>query len=503
MNKLYFHLLFYCLLAVLFTSCYDEYILTPEINNRDNWVQVDEARIFFDNENWTALLPIREYGEYEGILKFQNYKEIKINGKSLASGEEYEFGDITIESTFSLALIKENGASENYILEFGLFPVLEINHNYQEIPDDPKIISNFCLFDPFSNTYYEEYCGIETRGGSANSQPKKSFSIEFNKISSLDEEKNISLFGMGADDDWILDATYIDKSNMRNRVSFELWKDIQSEAMEGGRNTLPSSTKGRYVEVFINSEYSGLYCLSEYIDEKRLHIKDLSDQSFLYKAEHWSPATTYSGLPDTLNTTIKWAEWEQKFPNPDVLSIWKPLYDFVEFIVESPDEIFIDSIADYLEIDQAIDFFILINLIQGSDNAGKNVFMTKTSIDEPFFISPWDMDASWGRNWLGEETTMNGVVTFKIYQRLLNQNPENYSQRLANRWSELRSGVLAYENIIESFDQYHQEITLSGAAKRESRRWPESLPEFENEILYLENWIAGRLIVLDTYFNNL
>ena len=503
MKKLFVHLLSYSLVILALTSCYEEFDFTPEIVDKDKGVLIGGSKLFLDSENQIALLPVNEYGDYEGVLKFPVNNQMIINEESIVNNQKFEFGDITGESSYSLELIKENGIIENYNLQFTLLPVLEIRHKYPEILDDPKIIASFYLLDPSSNKYYEEYCGIETRGGSANHYSKKSYSIEFNKISSLDVEKNVSLFEMDPDDDWILDASYIDQSNIRNRVSFEIWKDLQSESEEHDSIKMPSSTEGKYVELFINEEYRGLYCISEIIDEKRLNLNDSEEQAFLYKSEQWSPATTYLGLPDTLGITTKWSEWEQKYPDPDELSIWKPLYEFVEFIYVSPDDEFSERIRDFLDMDQSMDYFILMNLILGHDNAGKNLFLAKTSTEEPFFISPWDMDASWGRNWEGISTTINGLVSFRIFNRLLSQNPDNYRENLKDRWFDLRSDVLSQDNILEKFDQHYQEISLSGAAGREFEKWPESLPDFESELAYIDTWISGRLNVLDIYFNNL
>ena len=60
---------------------------------------------------------------------------------------------------------------------------------------------------------------IKRRGG---------YSMRFAKHSyELDFKEDISLAGLPADDDWILNANYIDKTFLRHVVSYELFEDIR------------------------------------------------------------------------------------------------------------------------------------------------------------------------------------------------------------------------------------------------------------------------------------
>lgn len=55
--------------------------------------------------------------------------------------------------------------------------------------------------------------GIKVRGKTSAGYPKKSYSIEF--VDSTNIETDVQLIEMRSDDDWILDAMYIDQARMR------------------------------------------------------------------------------------------------------------------------------------------------------------------------------------------------------------------------------------------------------------------------------------------------
>ena len=70
---------------------------------------------------------------------------------------------------------------------------------------------------------------------------------------------------MEADEDWILDSLYADSSKIRNKLSFDLWNQMNSYAPNKYDNDLEMD----YVDVYINNEYHGMYMLKEFFDRKK------------------------------------------------------------------------------------------------------------------------------------------------------------------------------------------------------------------------------------------
>ena len=105
-----------------------------------------------------------------------------------------------------------------------------------------------------------EYSGaletIKGRGNSTWEYEKKPYNL------SLGEEAD--LLGMGAAKRWILLANAADASNLRNKLAYDLARDAG----------LAYSPECRWVDLYLNGEYAGLYLLSERneIHEERVAI---------------------------------------------------------------------------------------------------------------------------------------------------------------------------------------------------------------------------------------
>ena len=161
------------------------------------------------------------------------------------------------------------------ILTNSNLPIIIINTGGANIPDEPKIPASFQIINNGSGlinnindfpNHYNGFCGIETRGNSTQGFQKKTYSIEL--WNSDDEDTSASLLGMGKEEDWILHAMVIDKSQVRIPFSFYVFKRMGHYA-----------SNWRYVELIIDNDYRGLYILCEKIkrDDDRVDIAKLDE----------------------------------------------------------------------------------------------------------------------------------------------------------------------------------------------------------------------------------
>ncbi len=152
-------------------------------------------------------------------------------------------------------------------------PIIIINTNGNEILDDVKtsadlkIIYNGLGIENDINDVPTEYngkIGIEYRGSTSLSFPK--FPYGFETRDETGEDKSVSLLGMPKESDWTLNASYNDKTLMRDGLAYILAGDIMAYA-----------PRVRYTEVIINDEYQGIYLLVEKIkrDKNRVDIEKL------------------------------------------------------------------------------------------------------------------------------------------------------------------------------------------------------------------------------------
>jgi hypothetical protein len=308
---------------------------------------------------------------------------------------------------------------------------------------------------------------------------------------------------MRKDDDWILDGMNIDQARMRNKVSMGLWGDI---CFDSDNESIPGKPyiESQFVELFIDFEYKGLFSLTERIDRKQLdlNVSDTKLDGLLYKVDFFSNTTKFIDLADTISKH-NWDGWEQIYPDPELFSYWRPIYEFSDFVMNSSDKEFKEQISNFLNLDNLIDYYIFINACNAFDNMEANMFFARENANSTFIIYPWDLDATWGRDWDSKLLSSDHILTNKYFDRLIELDVEQYRKRLHDRWSELRKNIITYNNLTFIFTNNFMIITESGAYEREVKRWPEKKLDIYSEMEYIYSWIASRLDFLDSYFLNL
>ena len=115
---------------------------------------------------------------------------------------------------------------------------------------------------------------LKVRGGTSTVFPKKQYKISLTH-SDENEKNKMSLLGMDADEDYILDAMWNDYSKLRTKLSFEIWNQMSSNNV----NYDKFDYDAEYVELYINQEYSGLYMLKEFIDWKMLDVNKFTEEN--------------------------------------------------------------------------------------------------------------------------------------------------------------------------------------------------------------------------------
>jgi len=426
--------------------------------------------------------------------------EIKINNNTITNFSQNDLGVVKINTPLPIEFTLCDGTIKNTQLIFTRHPIVQLETNNQFIHNEPKIPFHLRINDPDflengrTEQEYFSLGGIELRGGGAQVYPKKSYGIELWNDSLGVEKKDASLLGMREDDDWILDAMFIDKARMRNRVATELWVDLENLHYQNVESEARSGVRGKMVEVFLDGEYWGIYFLSERMDRKQLQLQE---DGLLYKSTAWDNGVirfeNYSSFDASSET---WEGWLQKYPDPDEEILWNPLADFTFFAVESSNEDFKDQIGNMLHIDNAVDYFIFMNLLRADDNAGKNIYFGKYNSSDRFFISAWDLDATLGRDFLGEETLVEDILTYGLFDRLLETDADDFFEKVKTRWGELRGSIFSKNNLMDRFYDFADAMEMNGSFEREKSRWGlES--DLSLEMGYVSDWLDGRLGYLD------
>jgi spore coat protein H len=470
---------------VIFDGTANENLELPLLLN------LDGKSCVFDAKNRVLKYAVLESDleNFAPVVEFQEYSEITFNKKKLMNGIVNEFGDIELNEPYPIQIKTEDEIGE-FTFIFTDIPIVQIV-SHDPIINGPKTLCRLILNYPNKEIESaDNWVGIEQRGRSSLVYDKKSFGIEIFADKSTEISQSQAYFDFKPNQKWILDAMFIDQSRLRNKTSFELWQSMTGPANHIG-------VESQFVEVFINHQPQGLYCFMEIYTEEFL---DLNSQSVLYKGTDNSIITQFENLPDSPPGSSHWADWEQEYPNPSDVIVWDDFEILSTLIVNGDNTLFKNNIAQLIDIENVIDYFLFINLCGGLDNVGKNWFFFKRDQASKFNIIPWDMDGTWGRNSFAEESNYYSVITNHFFKRLEATNPEDYNMRLKERWDALRLGLFSEINLLNLFDANFNELSTFEIIDIENKLWQINL-NLETEESYITSWITNRLTFLDEHFD--
>ncbi len=406
-------------------------------------------------------------------------------------------------------------------------PLVLISTNGQEIPDEPKIAADFAVID---NGYgginhltdvpaYTGTIGIEIRGSSSQMFPKKSYGFE-----TWDAQYNAidtSLLGMPAESDWILNASFTDKTLMRNTLGYQTWMNLGHYA-----------TRYRFVEVFINNRYKGVYIFSEKIkrDKDRVNLAKLTNTmntgdkvtgGYIFKIDRGEGWTSRFPAPGNPSLNIYF-----QYEYPKLEDITDPQKQYIQAYVDTF-EVMLNSpvFADpeigwrkYAIEETFVDYFLENEFSKNVDGLRLSTFIQKerNSLGGKLRMGPvWDFDLAWhNANYCEGDLYTGWSYQFPCtddwfqvpfwWERLLQDTV--YANNISCRWSNLRSTYLSQNNIFAYIDS--TAAMLEQAQQRNFEAWPiigiyvwpNPWPyptSYAGEISSLKNWITHRLTWLD------
>ncbi|MCL2212410.1 MAG: CotH kinase family protein [Oscillospiraceae bacterium] len=363
---------------------------------------------------------------------------------------------------------------------------------------------------------------IRLRGASSMTFSKNNFG--FNLYTPDGRRNRMSLLGMREHDNrWILDAMYIDRSKMRNRVSFDIWNGFNTPLLHSqvspDADVMLNGTRGKYVEVFLGGQFWGLYSLTETINRSQLGLlsynADIGVQSVRYEGRSWGTANRFRGINSRPSrNNAYWSGWRQEFPSVEEVIDWEPLYAFVRFFNYSNDTVFAARVTEYIHIENFVDYIIFQMITFAYDNSGKNLHWSVYDINHSelnrIFLTPWDLDATWGDSWAFSRTPADAYwivatadANSELWQRLITTNAGGARDLLISRWRELRTAELSFDSIWAHFQEQYALLSSTGAHARDMARWPRNgFGTLSAEMRYLENWITTRWEFVDDFIEN-
>jgi hypothetical protein len=413
-------------------------------------------------------------------------------------------------------------------------PLVIINTNGLEIPDEPRIVAEMGIInngegktnkETDNRNEYSGKINIERRGESSSGFKKKSYSLELQKGDG--SNNNVSILGLPEENDFVLYGPYSDKTMIKNVLSYQLFGLTGRWA-----------PRTRYVEVILNGDYRGVYVLTEKLkrDENRVDIDKLTSDDV--------SAVDISGgyilRRDKKNKLSAEDYWTSPVAQPYHETMWYEYYDpefkdltedqanYIKNWMEEFDNVmsgydFADpetGYSKYIKTKSFIDMMFLNEISKGIDNYMFSTYFHKENDEDGGQLvagPPWDYNigygnVNYGQDWNAAETYgwgyPQGSRTY-WFERLMED--EEYRNKVYCRWTKFRDSIYSDENIVAiidscvtvlgpAVDRNFEKYPILGEYFWPAIYWPDT---YEEEIDNLKTWLIDRLQWMDGEWYNM
>jgi spore coat protein H len=364
-----------------------------------------------------------------------------------------------------------------------LYPAADLNSSY----DTPGQL----IFG--GRTYAVE---LQTRGASSLYYAQQSYTVEFD----ADDRFDAAALGLAELDDLVLQTTFDDVAGVRNALGHRVWAALDPSRL---------APQTFLVVVYLNGAFHGLYAAIERVDDDFYAFRGLAEEGDLFKSvnhdANFYTTNAYGGLKSTLHDGY---EKRAGTPEEGEAGAYDTLDALVSFVVNSDDATFADQLADQIDPDEIIDWFVFVTWGMVTDSGGKNVHLyTDPSLGSPFRVTPWDYNASFGQQWETSKIEVSYTDDFtwtnNLFARML-ADPA-LSDALWGRYrAHLDTGSLREGAVRAEAEVLLEESRWSRA--RQWRRWRVPyrgyfgrVADVDAEEEYLLTWLDARRDVISAW----
>ncbi len=307
---------------------------------------------------------------------------------------------------------------------------------------------------------------FRVRGNSSRLFEKKSYALSFVNDDFTDRE--LKVFGMERDNNWALHGPALDRTLLRNYLAMNLSGEL-----------MPYAPDVRFIELFINNEYEGVYLMMETVSkgEGRVNIPTPEPNSpmtsyiveidraeklvfplndFLVDTYRVYPSATELTYP----TDQQYSESRFKFIDEDFSKIAKRLYQ-IPYATEANDyKNWVDEAAFY-------DYFIMNELFRNVDAGYYSTYFYRNLRGK---LTPvvWDFNNSLNNyQEVSFDETGFSLVEAPLFEQLLIE--ERFVEGLIERYHLLRTDKLSDERLSNLIDE--SVAYLGEAVTRNNERW--------------------------------
>ena len=308
---------------------------------------------------------------------------------------------------------------------------------------------------------------IRYRGNSSRHFAKKGYLIRL--IDEQGQERKEALLGMSAHNEWALHGPFLDKTLMRNYLCMNIIGQV-----------MPFTPDVRFVQVYVDDEYQGLYLMEETItqgegrvniakvedgdrhisyilrmDENPQDIRSLHtlDKYTFMSEEHTSLSVVY---PGTNRMSEAWKEYIEQ----DISAFEKALfsYDF-----QDPEK----GYRAYIDVESFVDYYIFMEFFGVKDFGLRSTYVYKDVKGKLCMGPVWDFNNTMDNFFQKQPDTGIQFVETIWFRSLLKD--EYFVNKVIHRYHDLRKTVLQEEYLLQYIDEVQS--FLGQEIERNYEKW--------------------------------
>ncbi|OIP47476.1 MAG: hypothetical protein AUK31_07095 [Fibrobacteres bacterium CG2_30_45_31] len=373
-------------------------------------------------------------------------------------------------------------------------PTLHINtQNSAEVASDTEYVRCSLILD--GKNRYADYSAtdvaIRQRGNSSRTYyDKKPYRLKLGSKSAL--------LGLKEDKDWVLLANYRDPTNFMNAVVFDMARYME----------LPYTNSNRFVEVYLNDIYIGMYQLTEQIEQGTNRVAVDEATGVLLNLDLDDGPELASSAGNNFYSSVYELPVCVKNPKNQTsaqLDAIKADFAVLENHIKNGEY---TALSSRLDIQSFIDFLLIQELTRNVELVSpRSMYMYKSSDNIYHFGPVWDFDGGFAFDWA---SMSEGHEYFGSQSWLMgSSNPaahpldaydsiprffvdlfanEDFVAAYKSRWNKLKSGILEYT--FAKLDDYVRHC--DSAVVNNAKKWPIG-KDPDTEIQRMQSWLTERI----------
>ncbi len=365
------------------------------------------------------------------------------------------------------------------------------SRNYMSDIDNPELLN------------YDGRIGIERRGSSSQTMfNKKPYALETRENDDI-TNRNVSILGMPAENDWVLNSLAYDQTGMRDVLAYELSNRLGQYA-----------SRSVYCEVVINGDYKGLYAFMEKIkpDKNRVNIEEMDPTcnnypevtgGYITKADKTTGGDPVAWtMPSYGGWWGNYVDFIHHYPKPADITEAQNNYIHGVFtdlasVANQHHTSIASGIPSVIDIPSFVDFMMIAEYTSNVDVYGLSTFFHKDRLGKLRAGPVWDYNLAFGYDAFGNRSRYD-VWQFnnednngpKFWKDLF--DTDLFRCYMAKRWFELTEPgqPLNYDFVCNRIDEI--DAVIAEGIARDNQRWHQ-MQQHDQYVNDMKTWLQQRI----------